>query len=183
MRYQEFSALAVSYLAQLYNTARRLTGEAHEAEDLVQDTYQRAFQQWRQLRDPTHCRAWLYQIMRNLCIDAHRRKRTLPELVVIEGKQEMDVDAFSARISGLEEELLHRISAAQIQRAITSLPEELRTALVLCDIEGLTYGEIARVMECPLGTVRSRIARARHKLLMRLGAHSDIHEVGRKREH
>ena len=183
MRYQEFSALAVSYLAQLYNTARRMTGDIHEAEDLVQDTYQRALQQWRQLKDPVRCRAWLYQIMRNLFIDAHRRKQAMPELVVIEGKQEMNEEAFSARISGLDEELLHRVSAAQIQRAIAALPEELRTALVLCDIEGLTYGEIARIMECPLGTVRSRIARARHKLLMRLGTHSDVHEVGRKREH
>jgi RNA polymerase sigma-70 factor, ECF subfamily len=66
VRYQDFSALAASYLAQLYNTARRMTGDAHEAEDLVQETYERAFQAWRQLKDPAHCRAWLYQIMRNL---------------------------------------------------------------------------------------------------------------------
>src|SRR5262249_53930694 len=69
MSYQDFCALAVSYMAQLYNAARRMTADPQEAEDLVQDTYQRAFQAYRQLKGPAQCRAWLYQIMRNLFID------------------------------------------------------------------------------------------------------------------
>ena len=90
MHYHEFSTLAASYLDQLYNAARRMTGNAQEAEDLAQETYTRAFQAWRQLKDPAHCRAWLYQIMRRLFIDAYRRKRIMPELVVIEGRHETE---------------------------------------------------------------------------------------------
>lgn len=170
MHYQEFSALAASYLAQLYNTARRMTGDAQEAEDLVQETYERAFRAWRQLRDPARCKAWLYQIMRNLFIDACRRRRAMPELVVIEGGREAEEGAFSAHVVNLEEEVLRRLSEEEIRRALALLPEELRTALMLCDIEGFTYPEIAEIMRCPLGTIRSRIARARQKLLIKLRA-------------
>src|SRR5215813_11968611 len=88
MRYQEFCALAVGYMAPLYNTARRITGDPHEAEDLVQNTYVRALQAYAQLKNPAQCRAWLYQILRNLFIDAHRRRRSTPELVVFDGARE-----------------------------------------------------------------------------------------------
>lgn len=175
MHYQEFSALAASYMAQLYNTARRMTGEAQEAEDLVQETYRRAFQAWRQLKDPAHCRAWLYQIMRHLFIDAYRRKRSMPELVVIEGGREAEEDALSAHVTSLEEEVLRRLSEGEIRRALALLPEDLRTALMLCDVEGFTYLEIAEIMGCPVGTVRSRVARARQKLLVKLRAYAEAH--------
>lgn len=178
MRYEEFSALVVSYLAQLYNTARRMTGDAHEAEDLTQETYQRAFQAWRQLKDPARCRAWLYQIMRNVFLDARRRKRTVLELVVNEGERGEEV--FSTRGASLEEEAIRRVSAVEIHRVLALLPEELRTALLLCDVEGFTYPEIAHIMGCPLGTVRSRIARARQKLLTQLSAQADAHGLGRE---
>lgn len=106
MNHQEFSTLAASYLEQLYNTVKRMTGNTQEAEDLVQETYKRAFQAWRQLKEPTHCRAWLYQIMRRLFIDAYRRKRATPELVVIEGGYETDNALLAIPVDDFEEEAI-----------------------------------------------------------------------------
>ncbi len=167
MRYQEFCALAASYMAPLYNTARRITGDPHEAEDLVQDTYERALHAYHQLKSPAHCRAWLYQILRNLFIDAHRRKRSLPELVVFDRTRDIDQTVSALCAASPEEEVLRRLSHEEVHRALATLPEELRTALMLCDVEGFTYQEIANILECPVGTVRSRIARARRALLIK----------------
>jgi RNA polymerase sigma-70 factor (ECF subfamily) len=161
VHHQEFSTLAASYLEQLYNTAKRMTGDAQEAEDLVQETYQRAFQAWRQLKDPARCRAWLYQIMRRLFIDAYRRKRATPELIVIEGGSETDDPLLAIPVGSFEEEAIRRLSAEEIRRALSVLPEELRTALLLHSLEGFTYPEIAEILGCPVSTVRTRIARAR----------------------
>lgn len=181
MHYQEFSTLAASYLDQLYNTAKRMTGKAHEAEDLVQETYKRAFQAWRQLKDPAHCRAWLYQIMRRLFIDAYRRKRAMPELTVIEGRQEAENLLLAAPIADFEEEAIQHLSAEEIRRALSLLPEALRTALLLRSLEGFSYLEIAEILECPVSTVRSRIARARQKLLMKLHSRARATSLGRRR--
>ena len=175
--YQDFCALAVSYMTQLYNAARRMTVDSQEAEDLVQDTYQRAFQAYHQLRGLGQCRAWLYQIMRNLFIDACRRKRTTPELVLIEGSREGEEDSCSTVSASAEEDALRHFSAEEIRKALAALPEEMRTQLVLCDIEGFTYQEIAEIVGCPLGTVRSRIARARHALFIKLRPQFDSSQL------
>ncbi|HEV8717771.1 MAG TPA: sigma-70 family RNA polymerase sigma factor [Candidatus Binatia bacterium] len=181
MHYHEFSTLAASYLDQLYNTAKRLTGNAQDAEDLVQETYQRAFQTWRQLSDPARCRAWLYQIMRRLFIDAYRRKRATPELVVIEGGSETDDTLLAIPVGGVEEEVIQRLSVEEIRRALSLLPEELRTALLLHSLEGFTYPEIAEILGCPVSTVRTRIARARQKLLVKLHSRAKATNLGRRR--
>jgi RNA polymerase sigma-70 factor (ECF subfamily) len=181
VHHQEFSTLAASYLEQLYNTAKRMTGDAQEAEDLVQETYQRAFQAWRQLKDPARCRAWLYQIMRRLFIDAYRRKRATPELVVIEGGYETDDPLLALPVGGFEEEAIRRLSVEEIRRALSLLPEELRTALLLHSLEGFTYPEIAQILGCPVSTVRTRIARARQKLLLKLHSRARATSLGRRR--
>jgi RNA polymerase sigma-70 factor (ECF subfamily) len=180
MRYQEFCALAVGYMAPLYNTARRITGDPHEAEDLVQDTYERALQAYHQLKSPAQCRAWLYQILRNLFIDAYRRKRAMPELVVFEGARDLENNVSSLCAASPEEEVLQRLSHEEVHRAVTALPEELRTALMLCDIEGFTYQEIADILGCPVGTVRSRIARARRALLGKFRSRTESHTLGKE---
>jgi len=181
VHYHEFSTLAASYLEQLYNTAKRMTGNAQEAEDLVQETYQRAFQAWQQLKDPAHCRAWLYQIMRRLFIDAYRRKRATPELVVIEGGAETDDTLLAIPVGDFEEEAIRRLSAEEIQRALSLLPEALRTALLLHSVEGFTYPEIAEILGCPVSTVRTRIARARQKLWLKLHSRARAASLGRRR--
>lgn len=182
MRYQEFCALAVGYMAALYNTARRITGDPQEAEDLVQDTYVRALQAYAQLKNPAQCRAWLYQILRNVFIDARRRKRSTPELVVFDGARENDWKVASLWSDSLEEEVLRRLSHEEVRQALAALPEELRMALMLCDLEGFTYHEIANIFGCPVGTVRSRIARARRALLIKFRARFDPSAPGKERE-
>jgi RNA polymerase sigma-70 factor, ECF subfamily len=181
VHYHEFSTLAASYLDQLYNTAKRMTGNAQEAEDLVQETYKRAFQAWRQLKDPAHCRAWLYQIMRRLFIDTCRRKRATPELVVLEGGSETDDTLLVVPVGGFEDEAIRRLSAAEVRRALSLLPEELRTVLLLHSLEGFTYPEIAEILGCPVSTVRTRIARARQKLLLKLHSRAKATNLGRRR--
>lgn len=181
--YQDFCALAVSYMAPLYNAARRITRDPQEAEDLVQDTYERALQAYRQLKSPAQCRAWLYRIMHNVFIDACRRKQTLPELLVLEGRGEGEDDVFStypADTASPEEEVLRRLSNEEIHRILATLPEDLRTIITLCDFEGFTYSEIAAVLGCPLGTVRSRLARARRALLIKFRSQADGNGFGKE---
>jgi RNA polymerase sigma-70 factor (ECF subfamily) len=180
MRYQEFCALAAGYMTPLYNTARRITGDPHEAEDLVQDTYARALQAYHQLKSPAQCRAWLYQILRNLFIDAYRRKRAAPELVVFDGARDLENNVSSFCAASPEEEVLRRLSHEEVHRTLTTLPEELRTALMLCDIEGFTYQEIAAILGCPVGTVRSRIARARRALLVKFRSQAESRGLGKE---
>jgi RNA polymerase sigma-70 factor (ECF subfamily) len=182
MRYQEFCALAVGYMTSLYNTARRITGDPHEAEDLVQDTYVRALQAHAQLKNPAQCRAWLYQILRNLFTDAYRRKRSAPDLVVFDGAREADSKVSSIWSDSLEEEVLRRLSHEEVHQALATLPEDLRMALMLCDLEGFTYQEIADIFGCPVGTVRSRIARARRALLIKFRSQFDPPAPGKERE-
>lgn len=179
VHYEEFTTLAASYLAELYNAARRMTGDGQEAEDLVQETYARALRTWRQLNDPARCRAWLYRIMRNLFVDTYRRKCARPELAA-ESDSTMDETSFSEWMANPEPEAFRRLSAAEIRQALTVLPEELRTALLLCDVEGFTYAEIAEIMECPVGTVRSRIARGRQKLLSQLREQTETLRLGQE---
>jgi RNA polymerase sigma-70 factor (ECF subfamily) len=181
VHHQEFSTLAASYLEQLYNTAKRMTGNAQEAEDLVQETYKRAFQAWRQLKNPAHCRAWLYQIMRRLFIDTYRRKRATPDLVVIGGGHETDDSLLPIPVGNFEEEAIRRLSVEEIHRALGLLPEELRTALLLHSLDGFTYPEIAEILGRPVSTVRTRIARARQKLLLKLLSPARMANLGRRR--
>lgn len=167
--YSEFTALAAGFMAELYNAARRMTGDAQEAEDLVQDTYTRALRTWCQLNDAARCRAWLYQIMRRLWVDAYRRKKRRPDIVAHEEDDPQMEERWAEWSEGSEQEVLRRMSAEAVHQALTLLPEDLRTALLLCDVDGFTYPEIAAIMECPIGTVRSRIARARQRMMLHLG--------------
>lgn len=180
--YSGFTALAASFMAELYNAARRMTSDTQEAEDLVQDTYVRALRTWRQLNDAARCRAWLYQIMRHLWVDAYRHKKRSPDVVPGDGDDPQAEEHAAAWAEGPEEALLRRRSAADVRRALTLLPEELRTALLLCDVDEFTYPEIAAIMECPLGTVRSRIARARRQMVIRLREQRESPRPGRREE-
>ena len=178
--YQEFATLAASFLAELYNSAKRMTGDALEAEDVVQETYARAFRTWRQLKDPAHCRAWLYQIMRHMWVDTYRRKQARPEVLAAAEETKAEEEPHSEWAASPEEEMLRRLSAAEVRNALALLPEDLRTALLLCDVEEFTYPEIAEIMKCPIGTVSSRIARARQKLLSLIREQTETNALGRK---
>ena len=158
---------ALGHLDALYATARRLTRNAAEAEDLVQDTYVKAFRNRRRFQAGTNLRAWLFTILHNTFLNDVRRRKGSP----VEIDEETAVRA-ADRTAGpgpsAEESLVARATAAEVDGALQALPEAFRTAVWLRDVQELSYAEIAAVLEVPIGTVMSRIARGRRLLHDRL---------------
>ena len=180
-RHDEFTAAALGFLSAIYNAAHRMTHNEHDAEDLAQETYVEAFRHASQLRDLAHCRAWLFRILRNRFISNQRKGRARPELVVVEGGADMpEASAAQETMPQLERSMMARLTRPAIVQALTGLSDELRTALLLCDVEGFTYEEIAEIMGCPVGTVRSRIARARARLARQLAPHAAALGIGKE---
>jgi RNA polymerase sigma-70 factor (ECF subfamily) len=138
----------------IYRTACRLTARAAEAEDLVQETFLEGHRGFASLRDPRSCRAWLFRILRNRWFHHRQRERARATFGIGFG-------AAAARAGDLEREMLALGFSDDVELALRGLPEEFRTAIVLVAIEELTYEEVAEVMDCPVGTVRSRVARGR----------------------
>jgi len=167
--YDEFAEIALGYLNQVCAAARRLTREPADADDLVQETYHLAFEHYGELRNLAHCRAWLYRILHHRAASRLRRRRCAPQLLSIDGENGDE----SLPPAHFDAELIERIALREIRSIIDALPVELRTAVTLCDVDGFSYAEIAEILECPLGTVRSRIARARAKLMVKLQAHAE----------
>ena len=176
----EFAAVALGALSSLYNFAYRLVGNEADAEDLVQDTYVEAFRHAGQLRNLARCRAWLFRILRNRRVSRERMRRARPELIILEGGLEAaDGSIASETLPQLERAMVARLTRPSILHALATLPEDMRTALLLCDLEGFTYEEIADIMQCPIGTVRSRIARARAQLMRHLAPHAAALGIGK----
>ena len=163
-----FEEDALPYLDQIYRTALRMTRNPTDAEDLVQETFVRAFSAFRSYRQGTNLRAWLFRILRNTYINSYRKAQRTPftgsadeltdgQLLDIESRE--GVGARSAEIEALE-----RLGDEDINDALAALPEDFRTAVVLADIEGFSYKEIAEIMDTPVGTVMSRVHRGRKAL-------------------
>ena len=163
MTREEFSVLALLYLEDITAFARRLTGNAADADDLVQATFERAFEAWPRLRDPAACRAWLFRIARNLFLDGRRASAVRSQLSLA-----VDTGA-STQAFVVPAEAVERLSARELEAALDRLPREQREALLLCDLWGFQYAEISGIVGSPIGTVRSRIARARGRLAALLG--------------
>ena len=159
-------------LARLLEITHRIL----DADDLVQETYRLAFENYRQLRALGHCRAWMYRILYRQAATARRRNRTGAALVLIDGGSGHTEDPF-AQLAG--DDGLERVALHEIRDAIAALPGDLQTAVTLCDIEGFSYEEIAEIVDCPVGTVRSRIARARMKLMAQLHIHAAAYGIRR----
>jgi RNA polymerase sigma-70 factor, ECF subfamily len=159
---------ALAYADVLHNLARYLTGKETDADDLVQETYARALQAARQFTPGTNLKAWLFRILRNTFISRYRRERNNP---VVGGFDMVPAAAMAAEEhwfrDDLELERLRKVVAAEIEAALMTLAEDARTVILL-DLEGLTEGEVAEVIGCPVGTVKSRLARARAALRLRL---------------
>lgn len=166
MNRDEFAALALAYLEDVTAFARRLSPSAADADDLVQGTFERAFRSWRDLREPRACRAWLFQIARNLHLNRQRAARSRPELQLV------DHDDGPDAVLPVPPERFERIEARDLEKALGQLPIEQRDAVLLCDLWGFEYDEIATITGWPLGTVRSRIARGRGRLATLLAAWS-----------
>jgi RNA polymerase sigma-70 factor, ECF subfamily len=168
-RRKEFEQIALAHLDAMYGTAYRLTRNPRDAEDLVQEATLRAYRFWDSFQHDSNCKAWLLRIVTNTFINEYqRRKRSRQILEQATAEQAatdgvlMHADAQGNRSA--ERELVERGVSDEVQRALDSLPDDFRHAVVLCDMQGLSYKEIADIMECPVGTVMSRLFRGR-KLL------------------
>lgn len=171
---QDFERLALPLLDNMYGVALRLTRDKTEAEDLVQDTLVRAYRFWHSFKPGTSIKAWLFTILRNTFINRYHKnnrarsfKNDLENQVGTLG-QGVALAHPGSEPPGPEEAASARLTRARILEALESIPEDYRTAVMLADFEGLSYKEIAEVMDCPIGTVMSRIYRGRrllHKLL------------------
>ena len=155
---------ALQHLEALHNLAVYLTRNGPEAEDLVQETYVRALRFSHRFQPGTHLRAWLFQILRNTFLTFYRlreRESAISEEGVPEGEAPMFQDAPP---QDAERSAVHM----DLERAFMMLPEEFKTPLLLAEVEGLALEDVARIMDCPIGTVKSRIFRAKERLRVHL---------------
>jgi RNA polymerase sigma-70 factor (ECF subfamily) len=156
----DFQRQVLVHLDALYNFAMYLSKRPADAEDLVQETYLRAFRFSHRFQPGTHLRAWLFQILRNTFLTFYRvREREAP--VAEDGVPEWDAPMFH---DVPEDDGAAMEAHTDLERAMRRLPEEFRTVLLLAEVEGLPLEEVARVMACPVGTVKSRIFRAKERL-------------------
>jgi len=169
----EFEAEALRHLDALYRTALRMTRSEADAEDLVQETYIRAFRFRDQFTLGTNMKAWLFRILTNTFINTYRRKAAQPEVTDLEGVDEFSLyrrmadDRAASSSPDPEAELLSRVVDTEVTDALEELPEKFRTT-VLLDVEGFSYKEIAEMLGIPIGTVMSRLHRGRKFLQKRL---------------
>lgn len=165
----EFERQALVHVDALYGAACRLTRNPRDAEDLVQDSLLRAYRFWDSFQQDSNCKAWLLRIVTNTFINEYqRRKRARAVLDAASAEQHATdgvlVHAAAHDKQSPERTLLAHSVSDDVQRALEQLPDDFRTAVILCDMQGLSYKEIAEIMNCPVGTVMSRLFRGR-KLL------------------
>ena len=166
----ELLTLVMSAANRLKRFACHLCGDADRAEDLVQEGFLRALASRGQLRDKSRAVPWLLMIVRRLFLEHHRRTERQLQLI------EADARLMDPPIGNLEEEMLRSTFSEEMSQALAALPEEWRSCLLLREVDGFSYEEIAQIVECPVGTVRSRLARARAQLLVSL--HTDAADGG-----
>jgi RNA polymerase sigma-70 factor (ECF subfamily) len=164
-----FEEEALELSDQVYRVARRLVGSREEAEDLVQQTYERAFRSWRQYTPGTNLRAWLLRILTNLNIDRGRRQQRAPQTTSIDNEAG-DYFLYNKLESQLpdgnpdEERVLERLSQDSIVDALADVPHDFRDVIVLVDIGEFSYADAAQILDIPIGTVMSRLHRGRRIL-------------------
>jgi RNA polymerase sigma-70 factor (ECF subfamily) len=165
-----FAEQAMEHMSSLYSAALRMTRNPADAEDLVQETYLRAFRGFGGFQQGTNLKAWLYRILTNTYINSYRAKKRRPDETDLN-----DVEDFylyrhlggleQARASrSAEDELMDWFTEYEVKEAVESLPENFRLAVLLADVEGFSYKEIAEILEIPIGTVMSRLHRGRKQL-------------------
>ena len=169
-----FADQAMEFMPSLYTAALRMTRNPADAEDLVQETYLKAYRAFHTFQEGTNLKAWLYRILTNTFINAYRSKKRKPEQTEIEDVEDLYL---YRRLGGLEaaaagrsaeEEVLDHFTDTEVKEALESLPEQFRMAVLLADVEGFAYKEIAEILDIPIGTVMSRLHRGRRALQKRL---------------
>ena len=162
-----FEEEALQLSDQVYRVARRLTGSREEAEDLVQDTYARAFRSWQQYQPGTNLRAWLLRILTNLNIDRGRRKQRSPEMQPLEEGDYFlynRLEESSREPRSDQDAVVDRLSQDDVVAALSEVPHDFRDVIVLVDIGDFTYQDAAQILDIPIGTVMSRLHRGRRIL-------------------
>ncbi len=166
-----FEAEALPLLSGMYSTAFRLTRNAADAEDLIQETFLRAYRGFHQFEEGTNLKAWLYRILMNTFINSYRKKQRQPQTVSDDEVPEWYLYSKMAE-SGMEPSaeasVIESLPDEDVQAALSSLPEQFRAAVLLADVEGFSYKEIAEITGVPIGTVMSRLHRGRKALEKRL---------------
>src|ERR671939_535659 len=161
-------------MGSLYSAALRMTRNAADAEDLVQETYLKAYRAFDSFQEGTNLKAWLYRILTNTFINSYRSRKRRPEQSDLDDVEDLYL---YRRLGGLEaaaagrsaeEELLDIYTDEEVKRALEELPEQFRMAVMLADVEGFSYKEIADILDIPIGTVMSRLHRGRKGLQKRL---------------
>ena len=166
-----FGELLEQHEREIYAYALRLTGDASQAEDLVQDTMLKAYRSWRQYRPGTNAKGWLLTILRNTFINDYRRRKHEPIAMDLETVESHALDRSIEEVDP-EGSFFSQIVDDKVLDAIDALPEEFREVLVLSDVEGMRYAEIAETLRIPVGTVKSRLFRARRQLQADLYSHA-----------
>ena len=155
------------HIDSLYNFSLYLTKNSDDAKDLVQETYYKAYKFFHQFQEGTSIKAWLFKILKNTFINLYRKKYREPEIIDYE-KVESFIGLMKDNnfdFAHLEEDnLLNKFLSDNVVSALNQLPDDFKTVVLLSDVEGLSYKEIADIVECPIGTVRSRLSRARKML-------------------
>ncbi len=165
---------ALEHIDALYRTALRMTRNAADAEDLVQETYLRAFRSLHQFTEGTNLRAWLFRILTNTYINEYRRRQRRPTNSSLDDIEEFYLydhlieSGVQPSVERPEDIVLSRLSVDRVIGAIDELPEEFRQVVLLADVEGFSYRDIASIVEIPIGTVMSRLYRARRRLQRQL---------------
>ncbi len=165
-----FEQEALPHMNALYSFAVRLCRDRDDASDLLQETFLKGFRFFDKFESGTNCKAWLFRILKNTYINQYRKDKKEPDTIEYDTIEEFYdlIRSESTESTDLQKRIFDNLLDDEISIALDSLPESFRTAIILCDLEGMTYEEISEILECPIGTVRSRLHRARNILASKL---------------